>query len=88
MNESSWDAHGVEIGACANFGIFYRSDKQIRPDKKMSDSMLWVRRIVNIARIRMVVARASGTLRASRLRHVADFMSWMSVAQIIAAAMI
>ena len=43
MNESFWDAHGVEIGACTFFDIFYRSDKNYRPDKKMSDWMLWVR---------------------------------------------
>ena len=42
IDESFWDAHGVEIGACANFEYFARSDKICPEDKFFVDSMLWV----------------------------------------------
>ena len=41
MNESFWDAHGVEIGPCAIFDIFLPIGKKF-PAGKMSDSMFWV----------------------------------------------
>ena len=95
MNESFWDAHGAEIVARAIFEYFAGSDKFCRHDKKMTESILWVRgwpgvvrrcsragwgaratvprrcarTIENISRIRMVVARASGTDLASSLKR-------------------
>ena len=43
VNESFWDAHGVEIGPCAFFEHFARSDKILSPDNFFVDSMLGVR---------------------------------------------
>ena len=49
VNESFWDAHGVEIGPCADFpqkaGIRENlpgPGKKSRAEKIFSDSMLWV----------------------------------------------
>ena len=41
MNESFWDAHGVEIGACAIFEHFVPSGKIDGTGKKMTESILW-----------------------------------------------
>ena len=41
MNESFWDAHGVEIGACAIFAIFPDPANYGGPDS-FPDSMLGV----------------------------------------------
>ena len=40
VNESFWDAHGVEIGACAIFDHFDGSGKIDGTGKQMTDSML------------------------------------------------
>ena len=40
VNESFWDAHGVEIGACTIFDHFDGSGKIYGTGKKMTDSML------------------------------------------------
>ena len=51
IDESFWDGLGVEIEACADFpqkaGFrehFPGPGKKSRPEKKISDWMLWVRR--------------------------------------------
>ena len=40
VNESFWDAHGVEIGPCAFFEHFARSDKICPEGNFFVDSML------------------------------------------------
>ena len=42
VNESFWDAHGVEIGPCAFFEHFARSDKMCPEGNFFVDWMLWV----------------------------------------------
>ena len=42
MNESFWDAHGVEIGPCAIFDHFDGSGKIDGTDNKLTESMLEV----------------------------------------------
>ena len=58
MNESFWDAQGVEIETCAIFehfpgsGIFSESDQISRIREKISDWMLWGGRKDAISRLR------------------------------------
>ena len=42
VNESFWDVHGVEIGPCAFFEHFARSDKICPEGNFFVDWMLWV----------------------------------------------
>ena len=41
MNESSWDAHGVEIGACAIFANFRRSSNIVEVHRKSDFLRKW-----------------------------------------------
>ena len=71
IDESFWDAHGVEIGACAifhDFGAVVKNWRWANNEKHFGSSGF--KRVENAARIRRVLARASGTARASRLKRV------------------